>query len=249
LAAAASPTGDETPEPAEAELPPVVSVELTEDVRSYWLARVAQHTLDSYAGVRLSKFPEDLRMYEHLLWLSSANVVIEIGAQFGASALWFRDRLRALEQYGRVAGGRVISIDSNIGLARDELARADPGYAEQITLVEADVRDPALPARVTGLTPVGSRCFVVEDSAHTYDTTWAALTGFAQFVPVGGFFVVEDGCVDVEEMRLTETWPRGVLPALDDWLATSQAAGFTVRRDLERYGISCHPRGFLQRTS
>jgi cephalosporin hydroxylase len=88
---------------------------------------------------------------------------------------------------------------------------------------------------------------VIEDSAHVYETTTAALRGFARFVPAGGFFVVEDGCVDVEEMRLTPDWPRGVHPALNDWLETPAGRRFTVRRDLELYGLSCHPGGFLQR--
>lgn len=90
---------------------------------------------------------------------------------------------------------------------------------------------------------------MIEDSAHTYETTWSALTGFASFVPVNGYFVVEDGCVDVEEMRLSESWPRGVLPAVEAWLATPHGSEFTLRRDLERYGLSCHPMGFLQRTA
>jgi hypothetical protein len=68
-------------------------------------------------------------------------------------------------------------------------------------------------------------------------------------VPNSGYFVVEDGSVDVEEMRLSESWPRGVLPALEAWLATSEGFEFTVRRDLERYGLSNHPHGFLQRTA
>jgi hypothetical protein len=38
-----------------------------------------------------------------------------------------------------------------------------------------------------------------------------------------------------------------VLPALSDWLATEQGSAFTIRDDLELYGLSCHPSGFLQR--
>jgi cephalosporin hydroxylase len=228
-------------------LPLLVSADLGMELCSYWLARAAQHTSDSYAGVRMSKFPEDLRVYEHLLWSSRANVVLELGAQFGGSALWFRDRLQSLAHYGRGSRGHVISIDINIEAAREGLAAADPDYADTITLVQGDVQDPALPDVVARLLPSGSRCFVVEDSAHIYETTWASLTGFAQFVPLGGYFVVEDGCVDVEEMRLDESWPRGVLPALKCWLATPDGAEFAVRRDLERYGLSCHPCGFLQR--
>jgi hypothetical protein len=75
----------------------------------------------------------------------------------------------------------------------------------------------------------------------------AALVGFAPFVPSGGFFVVEDGCVDIEHMWIHPDWPRGVLPALHDWLRTPEGREFTIRRDLELYGVSCHPEGFLQR--
>lgn len=87
---------------------------------------------------------------------------------------------------------------------------------------------------------------VVEDTEHTYQTTMAALKGFAQFVPQNGFFIVEDGVVDDDSLRLPE-WPRGVRPAIDDWLFTEQGLEFAVRRDLELYGVTCHPSGFLQR--
>jgi hypothetical protein len=67
-------------------------------------------------------------------------------------------------------------------------------------------------------------------------------------VPAGGFFDVEAGGVDADALRLDDAWPRGVLPALHDWLATDRGRAFRVRRDLELYGVSCHPEGFLQRT-
>jgi cephalosporin hydroxylase len=231
-------------------LPPAVTVDLTRgELRAYWLERVAQHTRDSYAGITLCKFPEDLRTYEHLLWQAAPDTVVELGTYLGASALWFRDRLRALRSYGRIQlEPRVISIDLDQGAARAGLAAADPGFASEIELVEADVTDPALPARVESMLRPGARCFVIEDSAHESATTAAALEGFARFVPPNGYFVVEDGCVDVEAMRPPgQQWPRGVLPALERWLASAAGAPFEVRRDLEVYGVSCHPRGFLQR--
>ncbi|HWM11537.1 MAG TPA: CmcI family methyltransferase [Solirubrobacteraceae bacterium] len=228
-------------------LPPTVHANLTDTVKDYWFARVAQHEFDWYAGVRLLKFPEDLRVYEHLIWLSRASVVIEIGARFGGSALWFRDRLRTLQAYGLIERPLVVSIDIEPDLARAGVLTADPS-SEGIEVIGGDVTDPELPDRVAALVPEGASCLVIEDSAHVYDTTLAALEGFTRFVPPGGFFVVEDGCVDVDELRLKPDWPRGVLPALHDWLATEQGSAFTVREDLELYGMSCHPGGFLQRT-
>jgi len=226
-----------------------VELDLGASARRYWLARAGQHTTDSYVGIQMAKFPEDLRTYEHLLWQMRANVVIEIGTWSGASALWFRDRIRTMHAYGRVDSPRVVSVDIDQKHAVAAVAAADPDYEEAITFLEADVRDPALPEQVARQLPQNARCFVVEDSAHVYETTHAALLGFARFVPVGGYLVVEDGCVDVEEMRLDDSWPRGVLPAITDWLESSNGEGFRVRRDLELYGMSCHPGGFLQRTS
>lgn len=199
---------------------------------------------ETYAGVPIGKFPEDLRVYEHLLWISRADVVVEIGTQHGGSALWFRDRLADLARYGRIREGHVVAIDIDIDRARERLAGID---TNGISLMAGDVLDPELPGRVRRAIPPSARCFVVEDSAHTFETTTAALEGFTPLVPMGGYLVVEDGCVDIEELRLTGDWPRGVLPALTSWLATPQGAEFRQRRDLERYGITCHPQGFLQR--
>ena len=229
--------------------PPPVGAPMSATVRDYWLDRVHQHTQDSYAGLPLSKFPEDLRVYEHLIWDSSAQVVIEIGVQHGASTLWFRDRLRTLHSYGRIPGYRVVAVDVDLVAARMNLDRVDPSWAGSIELVEGDVLDPALPDRVRAHVAPATPCLVVEDSLHTYDTTAAALRGFASFVQPGGYFVVEDGCVDVEEMRPSEDWPRGVIPAIQDWLASPAGSDFELRRDLELYGISCHPHGFLQRVT
>jgi cephalosporin hydroxylase len=234
---------------AEHQLPPPVSVDLDQTIRSYWLDRARQHTSDTYAGVPLAKFPEDLRVYEHLLWTSRTRIVIELGAHLGGSALWFRDRLQTMARYGRIRDGHMITVDIETAAAREFLARADPGYAETITVIEAHVQDPALPERIAELLPPDAMTMLVEDSAHTFETTAAALAGFARFVPLGGYFVVEDGCVDIEEMRLSEDRPRGVLPALEAWLETDEGREFTVRRDLERYGLSCHPHGFLQRVA
>jgi cephalosporin hydroxylase/ribosome-associated translation inhibitor RaiA len=231
------------------EFPQRTPLDLGATVRKYWLERVARHKRDSYAGVRLAKFPEDLRVYEHLIWASKPNVVIEIGTLRGGSALWFRDRLRTLVSYGHIGQPLVVSIDLDIAGAREDIRAADPAYQETIVLLEGDVTDPELPDEVEALLPPHARCLVVEDSAHVFETTMAALRGFARFVPPEGFFVVEDGSVDHEEMRLRPDWPRGVLPAVRGWLETAEGRKFRVRRDLELYGITAHPEGFLQRVA
>jgi cephalosporin hydroxylase len=225
--------------------PPYTEIDLSQSLRSYWLDRVRQHTSDVYAGVPLSKFPEDLRVYEHLLWADRPDTVIEVGTQLGGSALWFRDRLRTLQAHGHIRDLRVVTIDVSQTAARHALSQVDPSYADTIHTVEGDIRSEGIVDTVAPL--VGQRCLVVEDSAHAYDTTRASLEHLSPFVQPGGYLVVEDGCVDIDEMRLADDWPRGVLPALSDWLKTARGSDFRVRRDLQIYGITCHPGGFLQR--
>jgi cephalosporin hydroxylase len=217
--------------------------------REYWAARIRQHWDDSYAGVSMLKFPEDLRVYEHLLWQTAPSTVIEVGVKDGGSALWFRDRLRTLAAYGRVHDPLMVAIDIEMADARAQLERVDPSCGEHIALVEGDIREAATAARVAQLMEGREGAFVVEDSEHIYETTMASLNALARYVPLDGYFVVEDGAVDLEELRVEDDWPRGVLPALRDWLQTAEGRTFRVRRDLELYGLSAHPSGFLQRTA
>jgi cephalosporin hydroxylase len=219
---------------------------LGRSVRELWMERVQLHFHDGYAGIPMTKFPEDLRVYEHLLWEATPRVVIEVGVHHGASALWFRDRLLTLERYGHATGTRVVAVDLDVAAAEHNLEQVDPSWHERICLVGGDIRDAATVERIVAEVPAGASCMVVEDSAHEHDTTLASLCGLAHLVPPGGFVVVEDGCVDIDDMRL-DGWPRGVLPAVREWLGTTSGSDFVQRRDLELYGTTCHPGGFLQR--
>jgi cephalosporin hydroxylase len=225
--------------------------QLDAPLQAYYFQRVKRHTRDSYLGVWMAKFPEDLRTYEHLMWETETSVVVEIGSGMGGSALWFRDRLLTNSRYRRIDRFRVISMDVDVAGAVDSVARLDPDHAATITFVEGDVRDPSLVAEVERHLPAGGRVLLVEDSAHRYDTTMAALEHYSHLVPVGGYAVVEDGLHDVPGLRPPH-WPAepsGVLPALDDWLLTEAGQRFEVDRRQERYITTSHPRGFVRRTS
>ncbi|MGW1995818.1 CmcI family methyltransferase [Embleya sp. NPDC001921] len=230
-------------------LPPTVTADHRATLLEYRRARGRQHVRDWYAGLRIKKFPEDLRVFEHVLWASRAQVVVELGTHLGGSALWFRDRLRTQAGYGRVPDGiRVISVDLDQERVAALLHDADPSFAREITLVAGDITDPSVADRVADLVPAAARCLVVEDTLHEYATTTAALRNFARLVPEGGFFVVEDGIVDDPDL-CPPGMPGGVVPAVTDWLATEQGSAFTTRRDLELYGVTSHPHGWLQRTA
>ncbi len=176
-------------------------------------------------------------------------MVVELGTNVGGSTLWFRDRLRTLAAYGRIRNPRVIAMDIDVEPARRWIGRVDGRFEEEITLLEGDVADQALASRIKGMVEPGTSCLVIEDSGHTYETTTASLTNYKELVGPGGFSIVEDGGVDIEELRTDPSLPRGVLPAIHDWLGSTDGADFVQRRDLELYGLGCQPEGILQRRS
>jgi cephalosporin hydroxylase len=149
----------------------------------------------------------------------------------------------------------VIGVDLATDHAVTVLDRADPGWREQITLIEGDLREPATVARIDAAVDPLARCLIVEDAAHTGEVTRAALEALAHLVPKGGFFVVEDGHVDVERLhpggppRIRQLGVRsgGVGLAIDTWLGSEDGRKFERREDLELYGATTNPGGYLQR--
>jgi cephalosporin hydroxylase len=236
--------------------PPPVERDLDQPFAEFWRRRIDQHDHDSWVGVPTAKFPEDLRTYQHLLWESRADTVVEVGTRWGGSLLWFRDQLRTFTSYGRLGREpKVVGVDLATDHAVTMLDRADESWREQIALVEGDLRDRETVRRIEAEVDPLARCLIVEDAAHTGEVTRATLDALAHLVPKGGFFVVEDGHVDIERLhpdgppRIKALGVRsgGVLDAIDDWLKTPEGSEFVPRPDLELYGTTSHPGGYLQR--
>lgn len=227
----------------------VIEDRLDSRLGDYYVDRVRLHMDDHYAGIQMLKFPEDLRTLEHILWDCAIDVVLEIGLGRGGSALWFRDRLRTLAQYGRNMRPTVVAVDIDTTQAREHLERVDPDYAATIKLVESDIRDPDVVARVDEHLWTGARILVVDDCAHRYDTTLATLRHFSHLVPISSYLVIEDGHRDIPGMLPADAPGKahGVVDAINDWLRSEAAGRFVQRRDLERYIVTSNPGGWLQR--
>lgn len=213
-----------------------------------WRSRIEFHNADTYAGLPMSKFPEDLRTYEHLLWESGPQVIIEVGVRDGGSTLWLRDRLFDFQRYRAGPAPFVLALDVDVSSARARFAQLPPEGRAGIELVQGDIADDRVAQRLRSLVPRDAEVLVIEDAAHDATTTLAALNALAPLVRSGGYYVVEDTCVDIEPLRVDDNWPRGCGMALSEWLATDPLGRrFRRRPDLQPYGLTCHPGGVLQR--
>ena len=232
-----------------------VSVNLGDTFQDYFVSRARQHVYDSYADIPMLKLPESLRVYDHLIWQSNANVVVEIGCLYGGSTLWFRDRLESFSRYKSHREYLVIAVDSDIGLAKESIAKLGRRAFESIVFIEHDIRKQGLLDKLLEHLPKMARPLIVEDSAHTYETTLESLKQIASLVQKGGYFIVEDGYLDgplreafkPDELEYNGIKFGGMTKAITDWLMTSQGQKFKIRDDLEFYGLSGMPNGILER--
>ena len=204
-----------------------IEVSLDMSLLEWWHKRLGTLHVQSYKGYTILKLPDDLMVYENILWMTKPDTIIELGSWSGGSALWFHDRL---------PGGTVISVDI---LPKDD-------RPEGPVFVTGDLADPRTFDLVRRLIPPYSHVMVVDDSEHSYESTAAALRMYSPLVSPECYFIVEDGAIDVPLLRPAHTLVSGVLPAIDDFLKENSAFEMV---DWNLYGMTQNVNGYLRRCS
>ena len=220
-------------------------------VLELWHSQVIYHHQETYKGIGLAKFPQDLWSYEKLINFAAPEVILEIGINEGGFTRWLHDRLLiAQADNPQTKPHTVIGIDINIKNAAKNLSNAISAQSKgvEIILIECDLlKENSLEITKSEIMQrIGGRSLlIIEDSGHTYATTKAALDCFAELLMPGEWFVVEDTCVDIEALRENHEWPRGALAATDDFLRDHSE--FERTEFNHAYEITCHPFGFLRK--
>jgi cephalosporin hydroxylase len=189
----------------------------------------------TYRGLPFLKSPFDIGLYLQLIGQLQPRTVIEIGTKAGGSALWFSDQLRA---HG--IDGRVLSVDLEPPAAVDD---------ERVDFIRGDARDlgTALPQSL--LTALPGPRLVIEDSAHSFETTLAVLEFFHRLLAPGDYVVVEDGIVSDLPGRRYRKYEDGPNPAVKHFLEKYPAA-YAIDAELcDHYGYNAtwSPNGWLRR--
>jgi len=216
-----------------------------------WHSQLIQHHREVYRGIGLAKFPQDLWSYEKLLNSSNPEVIVEIGINEGGFTQWLHDRLLiAYASDNQKKLRTIIGLDYGIDKAKRNLLPLlqHPVNGVEVILIQCDLVDKnsLASAKKRMASIIDNRSlFMIEDSGHSHETTEASLNAFSEFVKPGEWFIVEDTCVDIDELRECSSWPRGALVATNEFLDNHDDFERTNFNHL--YGITCHPYGFLRK--
>jgi cephalosporin hydroxylase len=138
----------------------------------------------TWLGVPIYKTPFDLWNYQEILFEQKPDVIIETGAAAGGSLLYYKTLCWLLGK------GEVIGVDIEI-----EPTAAKVAENKGVTLLEGSSTDPAIIDRIRELV-AGRTAIVILDSDHSCGHVLAELRLYKEFVPLGGYMIVEDSNVN-----------------------------------------------------
>jgi len=187
----------------------------------------------TYKGIACLKNPIDLAIYTKLIWDLRPRSLIEIGSNHGGSALWFADQLTSMG-----LDCPVLSID-----LRPPADIADP----RIEFLAGDAAQLSECLSRDRLTRLAHPWLIVEDSAHLYPVTIAAIRFFAATMRTGDVLVVEDGVID--DLGLTEPYDGGPNRAVAEFVAASPRTFRVMEEYCDMFGTNAtyNPNGYLVR--
>jgi cephalosporin hydroxylase len=182
-----------------------------------------------YGGRKVLKPPFDWIVLGDIIHDTRPEVIIEIGAYQGGTALWMADLVRNL------------GLDCPI-LSLDIADRTDGASHPGVRWIWGDAADPATIEQVQRHA-AGRRGLVIEDSDHREHVTTRLLDLYHPFVAPGCYMIVEDTLC---EFTQTPPFP-GPLRAVKSFVENHPE--FTIDRSREKYILTYNPMGYLLRTT
>jgi cephalosporin hydroxylase len=198
--------------------------------RAYYDGRAAWED-STWLGFTALKTPQDLWIYQEILFETTPDLIIETGTFRGGSALYLATVCEALGQ------GRVVSVDIN--------QPADLPKHPRIEYLAGSSVDSALVTEIHDRVGSSDQVMVLLDSDHSRDHVLEELRAYGPLVTEGCYLIVED--TNINGHPVARHWGAGPMEAIDAYLA--EGAPFAVDRDREKFMLTFNPRGFLRRVS
>jgi len=191
------------------------------------------HHKVKYRGIKLIKDPVDYLLYQMIINEVKPDLIIEIGTNHGACALYMADMLDLIGN-----GGVVHTIDimeypmDNLVLNHPRIVRFLGGF-ENYNLENAKGFNNIL---------------VIDDGSHLYGHVKSAMDKFKDIVSVNSYLIIEDGMLI--HIGLEQQYDGGPLRAISEFLPNN--TNFQIDRkwcDFFGKNATFNPNGFLKKIS
>ena len=196
-----------------------------------------------WMGIPALQNPNDVWITQEILFEVKPDFVVEAGTFMGGSAVLWAMILREVNP-----AGRVITID-----IRDEVSEAKklPIFNERVDFLLGSSTAPAIVAEVKRRV-AGHSVVVILDSNHLKNHVLNELKAYADVIPRGSYFLVQDSDINGHPVILDAEGPAasyagqaGPMEAIQEFLALDKR--FKIDRERERLMLTTNPNGYLRR--
>ena len=204
----------------------------------YWLHQT------TWFGEPVLQLPQDLLALQEIIFNTRPRFVIEVGAAWGGSLLFYSMLMDAL------GGERVIAIDIYIPEDLKERIGSFGKVSDRITWVNGSSIEQSTIDQIKAIVGDSRETLVVLDSNHAHDHVLQELRLYSSLVGEGYYLVCADTIVEAipEQKHRPRPWGPGNNPrtALDQFIKEDD--GFEVDHRLEnKLLFTCQPGGYLRR--
>mgnify|MGYP006073936167 CR=1 FL=1 len=166
----------------------------------------APHYRLMWKDMEMSKFPNDIYIYQQLIWLTKPDIIVEVGTQRGTSAQFFDELIKSCKK----TNGLVVTIDIDPVPEPQKSVLSNLG----VIMITGDIAQENTKQQI--LPYIKDKNFLlVDDGSHIYEDVMASLEFFREHQAPGGYMIVEDGITDVMLSREN----KNALHAVDDFLS------------------------------
>ena len=182
----------------------------------------------AWRGLAVIKPPQDMWVYQALIYETKPEVIVEIGSLYGGCTQFLADTSQ---------GATIVSVE----IDRQHYMAKSPHIID----ITGDCHTEEVASQVRDICK-GKKTLIIHDGDHSKESVLKDLKLYSPMVSLGSFFIVEDGVVDLfEPKEAIGTEYPGALHAIIEFINNS--SDFVVERALELYLITYCPYGFLRR--
>lgn len=202
---------------------------IVDQFHQHWRDTVAGNRV-TWMGVECLKNPFDLFVYQQVIHDTRPDVIVECGTAFGGSALFLANMCDLIDH------GEVFTIDiQQMG------PKSPPGHP-RISYIRGSSLSAQTLEYLRGRL-AGRKGLVILDSEHTKEHVLREMEIYREFVPTGGYMIVEDS--NINGHPILPHFGPGPMEAITEFVAKHPDWYIDVAREYLLF--TYNPSGYLRR--
>lgn len=197
-----------------------------------------------WLGVPIIQMPEDLIIFQEIVYKSQPDLIIETGVARGGSIIFWA----SIQKLCGITG-KVLGVDVDIR-QHARSAINDSNFKDRIDLIEGSSTEDKVVDQVEKIVSQHKRIMVVLDSNHTHEHVLSELEIYSKFVTKDCFLLVLDTVIDDLKVDSTRPWGPGSSPksAVKEFMSKNPKK-FTCEKSYEQKAVlSVAPHGYWIKT-